>query len=348
MNADQTRDELTPRRRAILRAVVEEHIATGHPVASKALAESGTFNASPSTLRYELAWLERIGLLDHPHTSAGRVPTESGYRLYALELIAERLPAATAIDVDLAHPRREIDDALRVTTETLSQLTNLLAVATAPSLTMTVIRHVEVLQLQPQLVMVVVITQTGTVVKRTFEFPGPVDPGLTEWARAYLNETVTGKAIGTAALRRALGAPDLGSRERAFLEHLVPVFSDVLHEGEERVVVGGASRLISLLRSRDVAELAELAARLERRAAMLELMQDGGRGDGVLVRLGSDHPDPVLQPLAVVAAGYGTPRRTLGTVSLVGPTRMDYGTAISAVRGAAAVLSEFVEELYEA
>jgi heat-inducible transcriptional repressor len=337
---------LTQRREQVLRFVVEEHIASGVPVGSKTLATAGGFAFAPSTLRYDLAWLERSGLLDHPHTSAGRVPTEEGYRYYARLLLAERRPAEPP-PVDLTAAHQEIDAALRATTEALAQVTNLLALATAPPLSTTTIRHVEVLLLQPQVVMVVVITAAGGVAKRIFAFEEPVDPGLAEWARAYLNETLAGTAIGTHAVRRRLLAPELAPREHAFLAAVGPVFSDVIDENAgDRVYLGGASRLISELRAREVGDLHVLAAALEERATMIGMLRDALAADRVLVRIGAEHPDPRVRPLALVASSYGIGARNLGAVSLLGPVRMDYARAIPTVRAAAAALSEFIGEVY--
>jgi heat-inducible transcriptional repressor len=173
---------LSERQRRILTRVVSEYIATGHPVGSKWLVEAGGVDASPSTVRYELAELEARGLLGHPHTSAGRVPTDAGYRLYAESLLDQPLGVAR-LPVELGAVRTEIDSALRTTTEMLSHVTSLLALVTAPRLETTEIRHVEVLLLQPHVVMVVVITSTGGVTKKLFPFPAPVDPKLAEWAR---------------------------------------------------------------------------------------------------------------------------------------------------------------------
>ena len=134
---------------ARLRAVIEEHISTGQPVGSKTLTVRRGFESSASTLRNELAWLESVGLLGHPHTSAGRVPTELGYRFYAGELLSERI-AAEPMVLDLSEATQEVDDALRATTEALSQVTRLLAIASAPSVATIDVRHIEVLTLQPQ------------------------------------------------------------------------------------------------------------------------------------------------------------------------------------------------------
>lgn len=339
-------DGLTARRIAILHRVVEAHIETGQPVGSRALAELGEFASKASTIRSELHWLEEAGLLDHPHTSAGRVPTEAGYRRYADHLIDER-GETRPLPVELAASRGEVDAALRATTEALAQVSSLLALVSAPPLSTTQIVHVEVLQLQPQVLMVVVITGDGTVAKRIFVFERAIDAGLAQWARAYLNEQVAGVAVGTHALRRRLEDETLGVREREFLGTIAPVFTELLDERPETVYVGGASRLISQLQAERVEDLGRVAEMLEERATMLRLVRDTIGADGVLVRLGGDHDEPGLRALAVVAAGYGVGARRLGAVSLVGPIRMDYAGAIAAVRGAAAALSEFAEDVYQ-
>src|SRR5436309_2169159 len=184
---------LTPRQQEILRRVVEEYVATGQPVGSKTLVEHGGVTAAASTVRGELAELEALGLLTHPHTSAGRVPTETGYRYYADELLQHRLQSQPAeFPLDLHTTRTEVEAALQATTEMLSQVTRLLALVSAPPLEATTVVHVEVLLLQPEVVMAVVITSAGGITKRLFQFEQPVDPGLATGPGEYLNETVAG------------------------------------------------------------------------------------------------------------------------------------------------------------
>ena len=174
---------LSPRQELLLGKVVDGFAESGQPVGSKALAADPDIGYGPSTIRNELAVLEEQGLLAHPHTSAGRVPTDSGYRYFVDHVLPKRTSAAVAPRaVELTLARREVAEAMRMTTETLSQVTNLLAIVTAPPIATTTIRHVEVLALQPQVLMVVIITSTGGVSKRVFAFESPVDPGLAEWA----------------------------------------------------------------------------------------------------------------------------------------------------------------------
>jgi heat-inducible transcriptional repressor len=333
---------LSERQELVLQRVVEEYLAGGAPVGSKAL--SAGFAWGPSTIRHELASLEELGLLAHPHTSAGRVPTESGYRYFVDRL----LPATVeAPPLPLSLVRREVDEAMRVTTETISQVTNLLAIVTAPPINTATIRHIEVLTLQPQVLMVVVITSTGGVNKRMFTFDRPVDTGLADWAASYLNERLVGTGLGTRRLTQRLLDPSLSRSETAFLTALVPVFTDISEAAEDSVYIDGTSRLLALDRSGDVSELNSLMDMLERRVTMLGLLQAALVGQGVRVRIGTENDQPALRSLALVAAGYGLPQRNLGTVSVIGPLRMDYPRVISVVRDAAAQLSRFVAEVYD-
>src|SRR5213082_338980 len=194
--------QLSERQRAVLRRVVEEFVGTGQPVGSKTLVARSDLRVSPSTVRGELAELENLGLLTHPHTSAGRVPTERGYRYYADELLGSLEPQPAAFPLDLTTTSNEVELALQATTEMLSQVTRLLALVSAPPLDATTVVRVEVLLLQPELVMAVVITSAGGITKRLFQFEQPVDPGLAQWAGEYLNETVAGLQLGASLLRR--------------------------------------------------------------------------------------------------------------------------------------------------
>ncbi|MDA8067329.1 MAG: heat-inducible transcriptional repressor HrcA [Actinomycetota bacterium] len=333
---------LTERQETVLQRVVEEYLAGGAPVGSKALAAGFTWG--PSTIRHELACLEELGLLAHPHTSAGRVPTESGYRYFVDRL----LPASTQEPaVELALVRREVDEAMRVTTETISQVTNLLAIVTAPPIETATIRHIEVLTLQPQVLMVVVITSTGAVNKRLFTFDHQVDTGLADWAAAYLNERLVGTGLGARRLTQRLLDPSLTRAETDFLLALMPVFTDLAEASEDSVYIDGTARLLAQDRSGDVSELNALMDMLERRVTMLSLLRVALGGQEVRVRIGAENDQPALRSLALVAAGYGLPQRPLGTVSVIGPLRMDYPHVISVVRDAATQLSRFVAEVYE-
>jgi heat-inducible transcriptional repressor len=337
--------KLTPRQRSILRHVVEAHVETGEPVGSKTLVERGGLSVSPSTVRAELAELEALGVLTHPHTSAGRVPTEEGYRLYTDELLAGLDPRPPALGLQLA-VRTEIEAALQATTEVLSEMTRLLALVSAPALEAATVRHVEALLLQPTVAMVVVITSSGGVSKRLVTTEEPLDPGLVAWAAEYLNERVAGLQLGTHHLRQRFDDPSLSARERGFLALLRPAFTQ-LERDEQQLYVGGAASLLGDVRDEELDACRRAIGLLERRAAVLELMGRTLRSQRPLVRVGEDLDDPTLRDVALVGAGYGLRTRPLGAVSLIGPLRMDYEKAINSVRSAAFELSRFVEEVFE-
>ena len=335
---------LTPRQELILRKVVLAYQATVQPVASRTLAADPELRAGPSTVRHELAMLEEHGLLAHPHTSAGRVPTDSGYRYFVDRL----LPAVQATGtIELALTRREVDEAMRVTTETLSQVTNLLAVVSAPPLQTATIRHIEVLQLQPQIVMVVIITSTGGVSKRVLTFEAPVDTGLVNWSSEFLNEELVGLGLGARKLRNRLTDPSIGHAERRFLDRLMPAFTELAATAEDSLYVDGAARLLSEHRFQDLSQINELMQLLEGRVQLLEMLRQALDERDVIVRIGTENTAPALRSLAMVTAGYGLPLRPLGTVSLIGPVAMDYATSIGVVRDAAHQLSRFVEDVYD-
>jgi heat-inducible transcriptional repressor len=335
---------LTARQELLLGKVVDGFNATGQPVGSKALAADPDVECGPSTIRNELAVLEERGLLAHPHTSAGRVPTDAGYRYFVDRLLPARPEHKGELQLSLV--RREVDEAMRVTTETLSQVTNLLAIVTAPPIATTTLRHVEVLPLQPQVLMVVVITSTGGVSKRVFTFDRPVDPGLADWASSYLNEQLTGMSIGSRMLQGKLSDPGLQPTERAFIAQLAPAFTELAITAESTLYVDGAARLLSEHRFQDVSQLNELLDALERRVSLLGVLSQALDERDIYVRIGGENEMPALRSLSLVAGNYGLPQRNLGTVSVIGPMRMDYARAIMTVREAAIQLSRFVEDIY--
>jgi heat-inducible transcriptional repressor len=339
--------DISDRQRTILRTVVEAYVADGHPIGSRVLAERADMPWGPSTIRAELARLEELGFLQHPHTSAGRVPTDSGYRYYADGLLESgNLPAPRPLG-ELHLTRHEVAEAMRATTEQLSQVTNLLAIVSAPPLGTTTIRRVEVLLLQPQVAMVVIITSTGGVSKRVISYDGPVDAGLVDWAHSYLNEVLPGMGLGARMIHARLNDPGLDKVERAFLATLTPAFTELEETAEDTLYVGGAARLFSEDRLQELAQINDLMKVLERRVALLSILSSALEGPSVYLRIGEENEAPELRSLSIVAASYGVARRNLGAVSVLGPVRMDYAMAIGSVRQAAAELSRFVGEIYD-
>ncbi len=340
------RSVLSERQELILRLVVDAYLASGRPVASKPIAEKAEIEWGSSTVRAELAALEAAGYLTHPHTSAGRVPTDAGYRCYVDLLMASGAPQAAGVELELSWLRREIDEAMRETTAALAQVTDLMALATAPVPATATIHRVEVLRLQPTKVMAIAIASTGAVAKRVFDFEAPVDPGLVEWSSSYLNESLAGMSVGARMIANRLADPELGPLESRFVASLAPAFTELEQETGEGLYMEGASRLLSEAHVDDLPGADRLMTALERRAGVLGMLRSALDERSVFVWIGGENPQPELRSVSIVGANYGLAHRNLGSVGVVGPLRMDYATAIASVRGAARELSRYCETIY--
>ena len=339
---------LSERQELILRLVVEAYLASARPVGSRELAEQREVEWGPSTVRSELAALEQGGYLTHPHTSAGRVPTDAGYRLYVEALMSAPPATVPEAELEISRLRREVDEAMRETTTALAQVTDLVAMATAPAPSIgATIHRVEVLQLAPHRIVVIAIASTGDVARRIFEFGQPVDPGLVAWASSYLNESLTGLAVGARMIASKLANPELDRVEAEFVGALGSAFTELVPQGGGDLYVEGASRLLSEAHLPDLPRADELMTALERRADVLQMLRSSLDERSVFVWIGDENPQPELRSVSVVGANYGLGHRNLGAVGVVGPRRMDYATAIASVRAAARELSRYFETVYD-
>jgi heat-inducible transcriptional repressor len=338
---------LSKRQELILQLVVDAYLASAKPVGSKEVADRPEVQWGPSTVRAELALLEAAGYLSHPHTSAGRVPTDSGYRRYVDLLLESGAPPAVA-RVELSRLRREVDEAMRETTAALAQVTDLVAMATAPSPSLAATIHrVEVLRLTPTKVVVIAIASTGDVARRVFEFERPVDRGLVAWASSYLNESLSGLGVGARMIAGRLADPELDRVESDFVATLGAAFTELERETGADLYMDGASRLLSEAHLADLPRADELMTALERRAGVLQMLRSSLDERSVFLWIGGENPQPELRSVSVVGANYGLGHRNLGSVGVVGPLRMDYATAIASVRGAARELSRYFETVYD-
>ncbi len=331
-----------------MRLVVDAYLASAKPVGSKEVAEKPEVEWRPSTVRAELAALESAGYLAQPHTSAGRVPTDSGYRRYVDLLLESGSPAPEAgVELELSRLRREVDEAMRETTAALARVTDLVALATAPPESIAATIHrVEVLRLRANRVMVIAIASSGAVAKRVFDFDAPVDPGLVEWASSYLNESLAGMSVGARMIADRIHDPELAPLEAEFVRALGSVFTELGGGSAETLYMDGAARLLSDARLEDLPRADQLMTALEGRASVLRVLRSALDERSVFLWIGDENPQPELRSVSVVGANYGLAHRNLGSVGVVGPLRMDYATAIASVRGAARELSRYCETVY--
>src|SRR5437764_14697518 len=296
---------LDDRKLAVLRAFIEDYVSTTEPVGSKALAARHNLDVSPATVRNDMAVLEELGYITQPHTSAGRIPTDKGYRLFVDKLSSVKpLSAAErrAIETFLAGAY-DLDDVVTRTVRLLAQLTRQVAVGQYPSLRLSSVRHVELVPLAPGRLLLVLITDTGRVEQRVAELPDRIDEESTAHLRAVLNACLDGRMLTEVASVVA----DLPERvQPSERPNAAAVFSVILESlverNEERVVVGGASNLTPADFSQGLHEVLES---LEEQVVLMRLLGESVDQASVTVRIGAENPVVGLQGTPLVAAGYG-------------------------------------------
>jgi heat-inducible transcriptional repressor len=257
------------------------------------------------------------------------------------------MPAEPGVELELTRLRREVDEAMRQTTVVLAEVTDLVAMATAPEPSLAATIHrVEVLPLQPNKVVVIAIASTGDVIRRVFEFDRPVDRGLVEWASSYLNESLSGLGVGARMIESRLSDPGLSGVEADFIATLGTTFTEFVGEGGG-LYVEGTSHLLSEEHLPDLPRADRLVTALERRADVLQMLRSTLDQHSVFFWIGGENPHPELRSASVIGANYGLGHRNLGAVGVVGPLRMDYATAIASVRHAARELSRYFETVYD-
>jgi heat-inducible transcriptional repressor len=335
---------LEERKLEVLRAIIEDYIASEEPVGSKALAERHQLGVSPATIRNDMALLEEEGYIAQPHTSAGRVPTDRGYRLF-VDRLASLKPLSSAERRAIAsflEGAVDLDDVLRRTVRLLAQLTRQVAVVQYPSLARSAVRHLEVVHLAPTRLMLVLITDTGRVEQRVVELPAAVSEPLVGQLRTVLNAALRERRLAEAP-EIVTALPDAALPElRPVLTTMTSVLLETLVEHpEERVVLGGTANL-----TRSALDfpgtIRPVLEALEEQVVLLRLIGEVQSPSRVLVRIGEENPYEGLRSTSVVTVGYGPGDRALGGLGVLGPTRMDYAGTMSSVAAVARYIGQML------
>jgi len=333
------------RRLDVLRAIVSEYVRTREPVGSKAIASSQALGVSPATIRNDMAVLEEQGLIYQPHTSAGRVPTDRGYRLFVDRLATLKpmsSPERRAVEAFLAQSV-DLDDVINRTVRLLAQVTHQVAVVQYPSLGASTLRRVELVDMGTTRLLIVVITNDGRVEQRMLEVPDGVDATVVGDLRTRLNTECEGLAadqVGSALDQiRAAAPPAQAPTMDAICEALVDLLRP---DFEARFVMAGISNL-ARAGSMDFRSIVPVLDALEEQVALLRLFSEvDPDDDNVHVTIGSENPHDAFTQTSVVSGTYGPRDRRDAHLGVVGPTRMDYPRTMSAVRAVAAYLSRFL------
>jgi heat-inducible transcriptional repressor len=325
---------LEDRKLDVLRAIVEDYVSTHEPVGSKALVERHNLGVSPATIRNDMAALEEEGYIAQPHTSAGRVPTDKGYRLFVdkLSSVKPLSPAERRAIQTFLEGAVDLDDVVRRTVRLLAQLTRQVAVVQYPTLSRSAVRHVELVLLSPTRLLLVLITDTGRVEQRVVELAMPVDDQDVARVRASLNATMNGKVLADAGSVVA-ELPDQFESERRGLVNVVvsSVLETLVERPDERVALAGTANLTAIDFPFNIRPVLEA---LEEQVTLLKLLGEAFDPTTVSVRIGEENPEG-LRSTSVVATAYGAVGRPYASLAVLGPTRMDYPGTIGAVRAVA-------------
>ncbi len=336
---------LDERKLAVLRAIVEDYVSTTEPVGSKSLVDRHGLDVSPATIRNDMAVLEEQGFIMQPHTSAGRIPTDKGYRLFVDRLSTVKPMSSAerrAIETFLAGAY-SLDDVVTRTVRLLAQLTRQVAVVQYPSLTRLAVRHIELVPLSETRVLLVLITDTGRVEQVAVELPGTASPDSVAHLRAVLNACLDGRKLADAAGMVAGLADRVPVAERPNANAVFSVLLESLVERtEERIVIGGTANLAT----RDFNQgLREVLEALEEQVVLMRLLGESAEPSslhpGVTVRIGAETG---LIETSVVSTGYGADERPLAMLGVLGPTRMDYPGTMRAVQAVARYVGKILGE----
>ena len=339
------------RRAQVLRAIVEDFVATNEPVGSKAIVQRHTLGVSPATIRNDMAQLEHEGYIAQPHTSAGRIPTDLGYRMF-VDRIDEFKPLTTAerraifqlIDGDV-----DLDEMLDRTVRVLSGLTRQVALIQYPTVARARIKHIEVVGLGPGRILVVLITDAGQVEQKSVIVPSPLDEDAVRGLRDQINAEFAGRTLAqvfgsSPAEAAAPEATEPSSRDDSGLTQVRAAVVDlVAATREERIIMAGTANL-----ARSGSEFGEKMAPIleafEEQVVLLKLLTSMAEDhEGISVRIGRENTHESFSSTSVVAAEYGHDAGSSARLAVLGPTRMDYPTTISAVRAVAKYVSSILD-----
>ena len=337
---------LDQRKAQVLRALVGHYVRSGEPVGSKTLVEQYDLKVSSATVRNDLAALEEAGLIFQPHTSAGRIPTDAGYRLFVDSMQpGKKLNPGEArrIRQFFDEPGWALEDALRETATLLSRMTSHAAVVFAPALDRSVVKHLHLVHLGNKRVMLVVVTDTGRVENHVVLLENELDHEALDDAGEMLNRIVVGTLLDEAGDTIASSIDRLPLELRPAALSVAKMLVDEMSRREgERVFLEGTSNIVDEHKFADLETVREVIGALEHRRLLLETLAEGIAATGVSVRIGTENPVAGMRACAVVTAPYGTHDHAIGSLGVVGPTRMDYGRTIAAVYEIAEQLGRLV------
>ncbi len=330
----------------VLRAIVQDFISSNQPVGSKALLDRHPLGVSAATIRNDMALLEEEQLITAPHTSSGRIPTEKGYRLFVdrLNQVKTLSNAEKNAIENFLNQANDLDDVVERTARTLSNLTNALALVQYPSLGKSSVRHIELIPLSENRIVLMLIADSGRVQQVQVEGDKPVDEELIQELRGRLNGMLAGSQLSTVKSKLSLLASEFSPQRRVFVERVIEALLSLVDANrQEKLVVSGAANLAK--QDEDFSgELSIVLEAIEEQVVFLRLLDElHADQHGVGLRIGSELGVQGLSRASIVATGYESRGTEVAKLGVLGPTRMDYSSNIASVRAVARYLTKLLE-----
>jgi len=337
------------RKKKVLEAIVKDYIATAEPVGSRTIARKYNLGVSPATIRNEMADLEELGLIEQPHTSAGRIPSDKGYRLFVDCLMQKQGPSTEeeSLVLTLMQKRRNVvEQMIQETSRVLSQLTSYTTLATVPGSTLSTIEQIQIINVAPSKAVLVVVDRNGAVQHQILEVPewlGEID---LRHIADVINRQMGG--LNPDRLTRTVleGVFQELNRYRMVLDQVIGILEPGSgSENADRVFLGGTLNILNQPEFREVARLKSLLGMLEEEGLVRNLLTESG-GQGLTIKIGGENRITEIQDCSLVTATYELNGRVIGTIGLLGPTRMDYSRAAGLIEFMTTVLSDCLEKFY--
>ena len=336
---------LTERRQNILNIVIQEYVHTAQPVSSKRILDDHNLGVSAATIRNDLAALEDEGYLTHPHTSAGRVPTDAGYRYFVKHLIADdELPLAERREIrtEFNLARQELDQWLRLSTKVLAKASHGAALATAPRSASSRFKHVELVEIQDTRVLLVLVLQSGNVKQQLLDLDQPTEQTALTTVSNELNDRLIGEGVSKIQQSMAILSPF--AKQVALL--IVDLMERIDNRSGRQIYRDGLSKVLDAPEFVDSESVRTIVQILEERTLLEQVVSDYDYRQGIKVIIAGDGRYTELQEISLVIGQYGSADQATGILGVVGPLRMSYGRTISAVRFVSALMSDVVHEIH--
>lgn len=340
---------LSERQKMILSAIVDDYIRSAEPVGSRSISKRGDVAFSPATIRNEMSDLEELGFLEQPHTSAGRIPSEKGYRYYVDHLLTQGMvlpPDLTLLKSFFAERLEKVEQVIQQVASVLSSLTNYTSIVMGPEVFNTTLRMIQVVPLSDTSAVAIIVTSTGQVENKVFQIPAGIAMNEIEKFVHILNTRLSGVPLLHLRSKMYTEISDELAKHVNGYEELLKVFESVVHnDKEDRIVLSGATNLLVQPEFKDVDKVKSFLDMLEETPTLIKLI--GSASDGLQVRIGSENTVAAINNCSLITATYAVDGKTLGTIGILGPTRMEYGRVIGLLHHFSKDMAQVMERWYK-